>query len=124
LLHSSSKGRKRTNSKHGMLIYGGCFSEDGCWHRCMVQQVIENEKCQVLHIDYGNSEVLNRSDIVEIPSNLQCPSVAKKYRLWGLRILTDQNLSRFDQLSCPLPFLIFSKINLFLEAVGQKKKTP
>lgn len=25
-------------------IYGGCFSEDRCWYRCMVQQVINNEK--------------------------------------------------------------------------------
>jgi len=52
-----------------------------------------------LYIDYGNSEVLNRSDIVEIPTNLQCPGVAKKYRLWGLQIPTDQNLNMFDQVS-------------------------
>ncbi|PKU32457.1 serine threonine-protein kinase hypothetical protein [Limosa lapponica baueri] len=56
-----------------------------------------NVHCQVLYIDYGNSEVLNRSDIVEIPPNLQCPSVAKKYRLWGLQIPTDQNLNMFDE---------------------------
>ncbi|NXS99540.1 STK31 kinase, partial [Jacana jacana] len=90
-------------------IYGGCFSEDGCWYRCMVQQVINNEKCQVLYIDYGNSEVLNRSDIVEIPPNLQCPSVAKKYRLWGLQIPTDQNLNMFDEGKKFLSRLIFEK---------------
>ncbi|NXO61012.1 STK31 kinase, partial [Aramus guarauna] len=90
-------------------IYGGCFSEDRCWYRCMVQQVINNEKCQVLYIDYGNSEVLNRSDIVEIPPNLQCPSVAKKYRLWGLQIPTDQNLNMFDQGKKFLSSLVFEK---------------
>ncbi|XP_075275265.1 serine/threonine-protein kinase 31 isoform X7 [Opisthocomus hoazin] len=90
-------------------IYGGCFSEDGCWYRCMVQQVINNEKCQVLYIDYGNSEVLNRSDIVEIPTNLQCPGVAKKYRLWGLQIPTDQNLNMFDQGKKFLSSLVFEK---------------
>ncbi|XP_010279809.1 PREDICTED: serine/threonine-protein kinase 31, partial [Phaethon lepturus] len=90
-------------------IYGGCFSEDRCWYRCMVQQVINNEKCQVLYIDYGNSEVLNRSDIVEIPLNLQCPSVAKKYRLWGLQIPTDQNLNMFDQGKKFLSSLVFEK---------------
>ncbi|NXL07152.1 STK31 kinase, partial [Mesembrinibis cayennensis] len=84
-------------------IYGGCFSEDRCWYRCMVQQ------CQVLYIDYGNSEVLNRSDIVEIPPNLQCPSVAKKYRLWGLQIPTDQNLNMFDQGKKFLNSLVFEK---------------
>ncbi|NXJ35076.1 STK31 kinase, partial [Ciconia maguari] len=100
-------------------IYGGCFSEDRCWYRCMVQQVINNEKagtifsksliCQVLYIDYGNSEVLNRADIVEIPPNLQCPSVAKKYRLWGLQIPTNQNLNMFDQGKKFLSSLVFEK---------------
>ncbi|NXS54942.1 STK31 kinase, partial [Brachypteracias leptosomus] len=103
-------------------IYGGCFSEDGCWYRCMVQQVINNEKagtifekafnhtsCQVLYIDYGNSEVLNRSDIVEIPASLQCPSVAKKYTLWGLRIPADQNINMFDQGKKFLSSLVFEK---------------
>ncbi|XP_010575957.1 PREDICTED: serine/threonine-protein kinase 31 [Haliaeetus leucocephalus] len=90
-------------------IYGGCFSEDGCWYRCMVQRVINNEKCQVLYIDYGNSEVLNRSDIVEIPPNLQCPSVAKKYALWGLQIPTHQNLNMFDQGKKFLSSLVFEK---------------
>ncbi|XP_010163693.1 serine/threonine-protein kinase 31, partial [Antrostomus carolinensis] len=90
-------------------IYGGCFSEDRCWYRCMVQQVINNEKCQVLYIDYGNSEVLNRSDIVEIPPSFQCPSVAKKYRLWGLQIPTDQNLNMFDQGKKFLSSLVFEK---------------
>ncbi|KGL88747.1 Serine/threonine-protein kinase 31, partial [Charadrius vociferus] len=90
-------------------IYGGCFSEDGCWYRCMVQQEINSEKCQVLYIDYGNSEVLNRSDIVEIPPNLQCPSVAKKYRLWGLQIPTDQNLNMFDEGKKFLSSLVFEK---------------
>ncbi|KFO71133.1 Serine/threonine-protein kinase 31, partial [Cuculus canorus] len=90
-------------------IYGGCFSEDACWYRCVVQQVINNEKCQVLYIDYGNSEVLNRSDIVEIPSSLQCPSIAKKYRLWGLRIPACQNLNMFDQGRKFLSSLVFEK---------------
>ncbi|KAM6412696.1 serine/threonine-protein kinase 31 [Pluvialis apricaria] len=90
-------------------IYGGCFSEDGCWYRCMVQQEVNSEKCQVLYIDYGNSEVLNRSDIVEIPPNLQCPSVAKKYRLWGLQIPTDQNLNMFDEGKKFLSSLVFEK---------------
>ncbi|KFQ98249.1 Serine/threonine-protein kinase 31, partial [Nipponia nippon] len=94
-------------------IYGGCFSEDRCWYRCMVQQLtyifILMLQCQVLYIDYGNSEVLNRSDIVEIPPNLQCPSVAKKYRLWGLQLPTDQNLNMFDQGKKFLSSLVFEK---------------
>ncbi|XP_068530300.1 serine/threonine-protein kinase 31 [Anas acuta] len=101
-------------------IYGGCFSEDRCWYRCMVQQVINNEKCQVLYIDYGNSEVLNRSEIVEIPASLQCPSVAKKYRLWGLRIPADQNLNTFDQGKKFLGSLVFEKEIKVREKVKQK----
>ncbi|NWR72554.1 STK31 kinase, partial [Centropus unirufus] len=84
-------------------IYGGCFSEDRCWYRCVVQQ------CRVLYIDYGNSEVLNRSDIVEIPPNLQYPGVAQKYRLWGLQATTCQSLSVFDQGRKLLSSLLFEK---------------
>ncbi|NXK53908.1 STK31 kinase, partial [Chauna torquata] len=104
-------------------IYGGCFSEDRCWYRCMVQQVINSEKagtCQVLYIDYGNSEILNRSEIVEIPANLQCPSVAKKYRLWGLRLPADQNLNMFDQGKKFLGSLVFEKEIKIRERVKQK----
>ncbi|XP_019390240.1 PREDICTED: serine/threonine-protein kinase 31 isoform X4 [Crocodylus porosus] len=78
-------------------IYGGCFSEDKCWYRCKIQQVISDEKCQVFYIDYGNSEILNRLDIVEIPLKLQFPEVAKKYRFWGLQIPANQDLNQFDQ---------------------------
>ncbi|KFV75390.1 Serine/threonine-protein kinase 31, partial [Dryobates pubescens] len=98
-------------------IYGGCFSEDRCWYRCVVQQVINNEKAgtffsqfQVFYIDYGNSEVLNRSHIVEIPPNLQSPGVAKKYRLWGLQIPSNQNLSMFDQGKKFLNSLVYEKV--------------
>ncbi|XP_063003664.1 serine/threonine-protein kinase 31 [Elgaria multicarinata webbii] len=90
-------------------IYGGCFSEDTCWYRCKVLKVISDEKCQVLYIDYGNSEILCRSEIVEIPADLQFPSVAKKYRLWGLQIPANQDLNQFDQGRKFLNSLIFEK---------------
>ncbi|KAL4669031.1 hypothetical protein H8959_007585, partial [Pygathrix nigripes] len=60
-------------------IYGGLFSEDKCWYRCKVLKIISDEKCLVRYIDYGNTEILNRSDIVEIPLELQFSSVAKKH---------------------------------------------
>ncbi|XP_053117856.1 serine/threonine-protein kinase 31 isoform X2 [Hemicordylus capensis] len=90
-------------------IYGGCFSEDKCWYRCKVLQVISGEKCQVLYIDYGNSEILNQSEIVEIPANLQFPSVANKYKLWGLQIPVNQDLNQFDQGRKLLNSLVFEK---------------
>ncbi|XP_066485239.1 serine/threonine-protein kinase 31 [Tiliqua scincoides] len=90
-------------------IYGGCFSEDKCWYRCKVLQVISDEKWRVLYIDYGNSEILNRSEIVEIPTDLQFPSVAKKYKLWGLQIPPDQDFNQFDQGMKFLNSLIYEK---------------
>ncbi|XP_055203313.1 serine/threonine-protein kinase 31 isoform X5 [Gorilla gorilla gorilla] len=78
-------------------IYGGLFSEDQCWYRCKVLKIISVEKCLVRYIDYGNTEILNRSDIVEIPLELQFSSVAKKYKLWGLHIPSDQEVTQFDQ---------------------------
>ncbi|XP_042333250.1 serine/threonine-protein kinase 31 [Sceloporus undulatus] len=90
-------------------IYGGCFSEDKCWYRCKVLQIINDEKCQVLYIDYGNSELLSRSEIVEIPADLQFPSLATKYRLWGLQISVKQDLNQFDKGRSFLNSLIFEK---------------
>ncbi|XP_060541693.1 serine/threonine-protein kinase 31 isoform X2 [Pantherophis guttatus] len=90
-------------------IYGGCFSEDKCWYRCKILQVINDEKCQVLYIDYGNSEALRRSEIVEIPENLQFPGVAKKYKLWGLQISANIDLNQFDRGKIFLNSLIFEK---------------
>uniref|UniRef100_A0A8C4YJY4 Serine/threonine kinase 31 n=1 Tax=Gopherus evgoodei TaxID=1825980 RepID=A0A8C4YJY4_9SAUR len=113
LSHALAEVCPQANSVFGnpdfTKIYGGCFSEDKCWYRCKVQQVISDEKCQVLYIDYGNSEMLNRSEIVEIPKNLQFPSIAKKYRLWGLQIPPDQDLNQFDQGRKFLCSLIFEK---------------
>ncbi|XP_028927210.1 serine/threonine-protein kinase 31 isoform X2 [Ornithorhynchus anatinus] len=90
-------------------IYGGQFSEDKCWYRCKVQKVINDEKCLVTYIDYGNKEILNRSQIVELPMSLQFPNVAKRYRLWGLQIPPDQDVTQFDQGRKFLGSLIFEK---------------
>ncbi|XP_007529108.1 serine/threonine-protein kinase 31 [Erinaceus europaeus] len=90
-------------------IYGGLFSEDKCWYRCKVLKIISDEKCLVRYIDYGNTEILNRSDIVEIPLELQFSSVAKKYRLWGLQIPSGQEVTQFDQGRTFLGSLIFEK---------------
>ncbi|XP_075068340.1 serine/threonine-protein kinase 31 isoform X2 [Mixophyes fleayi] len=75
-------------------VYGGMFSADKCWYRCKLQHVVNDEQCAVTYIDYGNSEVLNRSNIVELPDDLQLPAVAQKYRLWGLQL---QNTSDIEQ---------------------------
>ncbi|XP_063777752.1 serine/threonine-protein kinase 31 isoform X2 [Pseudophryne corroboree] len=69
-------------------VYGGMFSADKCWYRCKLQHVLSDEKCAVTYIDYGNSEILNRSSIVDLPDDLQIPAVAQKYRLWGLQLQT------------------------------------
>ncbi|XP_004702901.1 serine/threonine-protein kinase 31 [Echinops telfairi] len=112
------------NSVFGNLdskkIYGGLFSEDKCWYRCKVLKVINDEKCLVRYVDYGNTEILNRSDIVEIPVELQFPSVAKKYRLWGLQIPSGQEVTQFDQGRTFLGSLIFEKeIKMRIKATYQ-----
>ncbi|XP_070323606.1 serine/threonine-protein kinase 31 isoform X3 [Odocoileus virginianus] len=112
------------NSVFGNLdpkkIYGGLFSEDKCWYRCQVLKVINDEKCLVRYIDYGNTEILNRSDIVEIPLDLQFSSVAKKYRLWGLQIPSGQEVTQFDQGRTFLGSLIFEKeIKMRIKAIYQ-----
>ncbi|XP_077631567.1 serine/threonine-protein kinase 31 isoform X4 [Crocuta crocuta] len=112
------------NSVFGNLdpkkIYGGLFSEDKCWYRCKVLKIISDEKCLVRYIDYGNTEILSRSDIVEIPLDLQFSSVAKKYRLWGLQIPSGQEVTQFDQGRTFLGSLIFEKeIKMRIKATYQ-----
>ncbi|XP_075811371.1 serine/threonine-protein kinase 31 [Microtus pennsylvanicus] len=112
------------NSVFGNLdpkkIYGGLFSEDKCWYRCKVLKTISDDKCLVRYIDYGNTEILNRSDIVEIPLELQFSSIAKKYRLWGLQIPSGQEVTQFDQGRTFLGSLIFEKeIKMRIKATYQ-----
>ncbi|XP_076977733.1 serine/threonine-protein kinase 31 isoform X4 [Tamandua tetradactyla] len=112
------------NSVFGNLdpkkIYGGLFSEDKCWYRCKVLKIISDEKCLVRYIDYGNTEILNRSDMVEIPLDLQFSSVAKKYKLWGLQIPSGQEVTQFDQGRTFLGSLIFEKeIKMRIKATYQ-----
>ncbi|KAJ1085001.1 hypothetical protein NDU88_005138 [Pleurodeles waltl] len=89
------KGPIFSNPEIG-TIYGGLFSQDNCWYRCKVQKVISNEFCHVIYIDYGNSEAVNRSCLVELPEELQFPGLARKYRLWGLQ-LSDPDVSVSEQ---------------------------
>ncbi|KAK2507696.1 hypothetical protein MC885_008163 [Smutsia gigantea] len=55
-----------------------------CPHANSVFGNLDPRKCLVRYIDYGNAEILNRSDIVEIPLDLQFSSVAKKTFLGSL----------------------------------------
>uniref|UniRef100_A0A8C6XZQ5 Tudor domain-containing protein n=1 Tax=Naja naja TaxID=35670 RepID=A0A8C6XZQ5_NAJNA len=92
-------------------IYGGCFSDDGCWYRCKVTKVVNHEEYQVLYIDYGNSEVLRRPDIVEISENFQFPGVAKKYKLWGLQVPANADFNKYYQVSQMLHVIMFVHVN-------------
>ncbi|XP_010626525.1 serine/threonine-protein kinase 31 isoform X2 [Fukomys damarensis] len=121
---SLSKVCPYANSVFGNLdpkkIYGGLFSEDKCWYRCKVLKIVSDEKCLVRYVDYGNTEILNRSDIVEIPLELQFSSIAKKYRLWGLQIPSGQEVTQFDQGRTFLGSLIFEKeIKMKIKATNQ-----
>ncbi|XP_017727722.1 PREDICTED: serine/threonine-protein kinase 31 [Rhinopithecus bieti] len=90
------------------------------WYRCKYWKIISDEKCLVRYIDYGNIEILNRSDIVEIPLELQFSSVAKKYKLWGLHIPSNQEVTQFDQGTTFLGSLIFEKeIKMRIKATSQ-----
>ena len=49
------------------------------------------------YIDYGNSEVVSRSAVVELPVDLQSPSLAKKYKFWGFHVSSDHDSQHFKQ---------------------------
>ncbi|XP_062925354.1 serine/threonine-protein kinase 31-like [Mobula hypostoma] len=91
-------------------VYGGLYTEDQCWYRCKLKKVMANEKCLMTYVDYGNSETLNKSSVVELPEDLQHPGLASKYRLWGLRVPPKQEVAEFDQGRKFLASLINDKI--------------
>ncbi|XP_062393993.1 serine/threonine-protein kinase 31-like isoform X2 [Sardina pilchardus] len=77
-------------------IYAARYSEDQFWYRCRVQQQTQ-DKFQVFYVDYGNSEVVERSVLVELPEELQSAPLAKKYRFWGFHIPNEQDAARQEQ---------------------------
>ncbi|XP_051872013.1 serine/threonine-protein kinase 31-like [Pristis pectinata] len=91
-------------------IYGGLYSEDQCWYRCKLKKMMTNEKCLMTYVDYGNSETLKKSCIVELPEDLQHPGLASKFRLWGLQVPPKQDVTPFDQGRRFLASLINDKI--------------
>ncbi|XP_041040327.1 serine/threonine-protein kinase 31-like isoform X3 [Carcharodon carcharias] len=91
-------------------IYGGLYSEDQCWYRCKLKKMMTNEKCLMTYVDYGNSETLKKSCIVELPEDLQYPGLASRFRLWGLQIPPNQDVTPFDQGRRFLASLINDKI--------------
>ncbi|XP_059363471.1 serine/threonine-protein kinase 31-like isoform X1 [Carassius carassius] len=77
-------------------VYGARYSEDKCWYRCTVQQQSEDKFC-ILYIDYGNTEIVSRSDLVELPEELQTTGLAKKYKFWGFHVSSEQDSPLFSQ---------------------------
>ncbi len=53
----------------------------------------------ILYIDYGNTEIVSRSDLVELPEELQTTGHAKKYKFWGFHVLSEQDSPIFSQVS-------------------------
>ncbi|XP_048117883.1 serine/threonine-protein kinase 31-like [Alosa alosa] len=78
-------------------IYAARYSEDQFWYRCRVQQQQTEDKFQVFYVDYGNSEEVERSVLVELPDELQSAPLAKKYRFWGFHIPSDQDAACQEQ---------------------------
>ena len=64
------------------------FSQDGAWYRA---EVLENfsDSCRVRFVDFGNSEIVQRRDMTECPSEfVSIPILAACCRLGGVAPLT------------------------------------
>ncbi|XP_071004188.1 serine/threonine-protein kinase 31 [Oncorhynchus clarkii lewisi] len=94
-------------SPNPQKIYGAVFSEDSCWYRCKVLQQTDN--FHVSYIDYGNTELVSRSALVELPGDLQAPCLVKKYKFQGFSVSTDQDSAHFLQGKAFLQNLIYGK---------------
>ncbi|XP_030648173.1 serine/threonine-protein kinase 31 [Chanos chanos] len=98
-------------------LYGALFSADHCWHRCKVQQQSANNFL-VSSVDYGNVEIVSRSNLVELPEDLQSAALAKKYKFWGFHVSSEQDSSHFLQGKSFLQNLILGrKLRIYKKSV-------
>ncbi|XP_059168680.1 serine/threonine-protein kinase 31-like isoform X2 [Physella acuta] len=73
-------------------IYGAKFSEDQCWYRCIVRYIYSIDRVKVQYVDFGNTEELDPSTLVELPKSLTAPpSCAVKYMLHSLWCNSNQD---------------------------------
>ncbi|KAG7335125.1 hypothetical protein KOW79_001721 [Hemibagrus wyckioides] len=89
-------------------VYGACYSGDRCWYRCKVQKQMD-DTFHVVYIDYGNEEVVRRSDLVELPEDLQSQALAKRYKFWGYHLANEQDSPQCSQGKSFLQNLIYGK---------------
>ncbi|MCJ8739460.1 hypothetical protein PDJAM_G00047430 [Pangasius djambal] len=89
-------------------VYGACYSGDRCWYRCRVQKQID-DTFHVAYIDYGNEEVVGRSDLVELPEDLQSAALANRYKFWGFHLASEQDSPHYSQGKSFLQNLIYGK---------------
>ncbi|KAM9457020.1 serine/threonine-protein kinase 31 isoform 2-T2 [Clarias gariepinus] len=89
-------------------VYGACYSGDRCWYRCKVQKQI-NDTFHVAYIDYGNEEVVARSDLVELPGDLNSAALAKRYQFWGFHLASEPDSPHYFQGKSFLQNLIYGK---------------
>ncbi|KAK1172955.1 hypothetical protein AOXY_G5666 [Acipenser oxyrinchus oxyrinchus] len=104
-------------------IYGGLFSEDKCWYRCSVQWHKE-EEFHVTYVDYGNSEIVNRSALVELPEKFQFPGLARRYKLWAVHIPADGEKANTEQGKAYLHNVVYEKqIRILIRATSKDSTT-
>ncbi|XP_041098485.1 serine/threonine-protein kinase 31-like [Polyodon spathula] len=104
-------------------IYGGLFSEDKCWYRCSVQWH-EDEEFRVTYVDYGNSEIVNRSALVELPEKFQFPGLARRYKLWAIHIPADGEKANTEQGKAYLHNVVYEKqIKILIRGTSKDSTT-
>ncbi|TSK87587.1 Serine/threonine-protein kinase 31 [Bagarius yarrelli] len=89
-------------------VYGACYSGDRCWYRCKVQKQID-DSFHVAYIDYGNEEVVGRSDLVDLPADFQSDALAKRYKFWGFHLASEHDSLLYSQGKSFLQNLICGK---------------
>ncbi|KAK6170857.1 hypothetical protein SNE40_019152 [Patella caerulea] len=98
-------------------VYASKFFEDNQWYRCQVKQILGTDKVKIQYIDYGNSEEIDPSSLVEIPQEITNYSpFAQKLVLHNLRS---------KDLSCPkgIAFLQELTVGKVLRAILRRRLT-
>ena len=97
---ASTTPRNYSNWKSGDFVVAQ-FTEDDTWYRGMITNTSKGGSFEVFYLDYGNSEVLDKSQIQRLtPQSCDLPAQAVKCRLEGAQYYkyNEESTRKFNDL--------------------------
>ena len=112
--HCASSAATPVSSPHKDMPVIAQYSEDQGWYRALINATPSRDQCQVTFIDYGNSESVPLTNVLEIPPQFfHLPAQAFKCALYGVPrdfTPTQQAIEAFTELTLEQNLHCFVKV--------------